>query len=203
MTQVLLLALLPFVLGLVVNATYELLKNLRTGRRLHSSSLLGDHWIYWHNSRWMRSGQETPFSRARLTIFRDRLYRLRFSSREERQGPAYEGYDYDGTVSVTPEQVHLRMEGLRHGETCYAIFDRGLDRTAEFLPGLFLLTANDESKGAMSIRCFISTRAATSEEVAVCLGKKEFIDSLRIPAPWKRPPDPAAPNDHHSRLSGC
>ncbi len=203
MNQILLVTLIPFILGIGVNATYEFLKNLRTGRRHHSSYLLGDHWLYWHNSRWMRGGEETPVSSAKLSIYRDRLYRLRCRFREEQQdGDAYEGYDYNGTVEVTRDQVHLRLEGIRHGETCYAIFDRGLDRSGDFLPGLFLLTANDETKGAMSIRSFVTSKQATPEAVAECLGGKVFIDSRRIGAPWKRPPNPAAPADIHSPVPG-
>jgi hypothetical protein len=179
MESIFLTVVVPLALGLLTNLVYDLLRNAREYVKTNAKDLVGEYKIYWYNSKHIRDQSNENICVATVTIRRDVLYRLRVHFRQQDlKDGEYEGYEYVGFMKVFDSQLHWVMHGVKHNETYYAIFRRGLSKGIDALPGLFLLTANNPLQEPMAIRCVLCATTIPLEEVKRLLVSKEYQKSI-------------------------
>ena len=176
MTNLCILLLVPFLVGLVANLVYDILRNLRDYQKGDAKRLTGKYKLYWYNTKFIRAAADAEVSSASISIRRDALFRLRVTFSQDKLSEAhYEAYEYHGYMRTYETQLHWAMQGSNHSETYYSVFDRPLGKRIDCLPGLFLLTENDRFRKPMSIRCVLCDETITIDQVRKILGAKDYL----------------------------
>lgn len=162
--------------SLLASWIYGFLVGIKEYRRLKHDGLLNRRFhLYFYDSSSVRRPTDANLYHSVIEITRNWAGKLNHSFSDATDSEtATTKYEYSGPVNVKESQIHLKLEGVNHRETGYAILDRPLG-VDDILFGIILVTSNDFRKEPIGIRCILSPAELTENGARLHLQSPAYV----------------------------